>query len=148
MRAAATTMVCASLVLTYNYGAFSRRPASFKGGYNFIDFGWDEAEAERYRKLMSLADMIPKDASVAATETIGPHVSSRVQMFTMRQGPHNADYILASSKELKLSRTRPTLKAAIESGQYGVIRRVAEFALFKRGADTSQNQQLVNDWQL
>ncbi|HWZ87710.1 MAG TPA: hypothetical protein VNW92_02635, partial [Polyangiaceae bacterium] len=62
--------------------------------------------------------------------------------------PHNADYILASSKELKLSRTRPTLKAAIDSGQYGVIRRVAEFALFKRGADTSQNQQLVNDWQL
>ncbi|HWZ90905.1 MAG TPA: DUF2079 domain-containing protein, partial [Polyangiaceae bacterium] len=121
MRAAATTMVCASLVLTYNYGAFSRRPNSFKGGYNFIDFDWSAAESERYDKLMSLAALIPKDASVAATETIGPHVSSRVKMFTMRQGPHNADYILASSKELKLSHTRPTLKAAIESNQYGVV---------------------------
>jgi uncharacterized membrane protein len=148
MRAAAATMVCASLVLTYNYGAFSRRANSFKGGYNFIDFGYEPWEAVRYNEVMSLAALIPKDASVAATETIGPHVSSRVKMFTMRQGPHNADYILASSKELKLSRTRPTLKAAIESGQYGVIKRVAEFALLKRGADTSQNQQLVSDWQL
>jgi uncharacterized membrane protein len=148
MRAAATTMVCASLVLTYNYGAFSRRPNSFKGGYNFIDFDWSATEAQRYDQLMSLAALIPKDASVAATETIGPHVSSRVKMFTMRQGPHNADYILASSKELKLSHTRPTLKAAIESGQYGVIKRVAEFALFKRGADTGQNKQLISDWQL
>jgi uncharacterized membrane protein len=148
MRAAATTMVCASLVLTYNYGAFSRRPSSFKGGYNFIDFEWGAGEEERYKRLMSLADMIPKDASVAATETIGPHVSSRVKMFTMRQGPHNADYILASSKELKLSRTRVTLKAALDSGQYGVVKRVAEFALFKRGADTAQNKQLASDWQL
>jgi uncharacterized membrane protein len=148
MRAAATTMVCASLVLTYNYGAFSARPNSLKGGYSFIDFGWDAKEADRYERLRSLADLIPKEASVAATETVGPHVSSRVKMFTMRHGPNNADYVLASSKELKLSHTRPTLKAAVESGQYGVIKRNGEFALFKRGADTSQNKQLVSDWQL
>ena len=123
MRAAATTMVCASLVLTYNYGAFSARPNSLKGGYSFIDFGWDQAEAARYERLRSLADMIPSDASVAATETVGPHVSSRVQMFTMRHGPNNAEYVLASAKELKLSHTRPTLKAAVESGQYGVLKK-------------------------
>jgi len=148
MRAAATTMVCASLVLTYNYGAFAARPTSLKGGYSFIDFGFEPREAERYERLQSLVELIPKDASVAATETVGPHVSSRVKMFTMRHGPMGAEYVLASSKELKLSHTKPTLKAALESGQYGVIKRVAEFALLKRGADTAQNQQLVLDWQL
>ena len=148
MRAAAVTMFCASLVLTYNYGAFPARANSLKGGYSFIDFGWEPREAERYERLRSLVDLIPKEASVAATETVGPHVSSRVKMFTMRHGPMGAEYILASSKELKLSHTKPTLKAAIESGQYGVIQRAAEFALFKRGADTSQNKQLVLDWQL
>jgi uncharacterized membrane protein len=148
MRAAATTMVCASLVLTYNYGAFAARATSLKGGYNFIDFEYTPAEAERYRRLQTLVEMIPKDASVAATETVGPHVSSRVKMFTMRHGPQNAEYVLASNKELKLSRTRPTLKAAIESGQYGVLRRSGEFLLLKKGADTSQNKQLVLDWQL
>jgi uncharacterized membrane protein len=148
MRAAATTMVCASLVLTYNYGAFGARANSLKGGYNFIDFEYTPAEAERYRRLQTLVEMIPKDASVAATETVGPHVSSRVQMFTMRHGPQNADFVLASNKELKLSKTRPTLKAAIDSGQYGVLRRSGEFLLLKKGADTSQNKQLVLDWQL
>jgi uncharacterized membrane protein len=148
MRAAATTMVCVSLVLTYNYGAFAARPNSLKGGYNFIDFGFEPREAERYDRLQSLVEMIPKDASVAATETVGPHVSSRVKMFTMRHGPMGADWVLASSKELKLSRTKPTLKAALESGQYGVIKRVGEFALLKKGADTAQNPQLVLDWQL
>ncbi len=148
MRAAAATMLGASLVLTYNYGAFAARPNSLKGGYTFIDFNWDEQEANRYERLRSLADLIPKDASVAATETAGPHVSSRVQMFTMRHGPNHADYVLASSKELKLSHTRPTLKAAVESGEYGVIKRNGEFALLKRGADTSMNKQLVIDWLL
>ncbi|MET0792494.1 MAG: DUF2079 domain-containing protein [Polyangiaceae bacterium] len=148
MRAAATTMVCASLVLTYNYGAFGARANSLKGGYNFIDFEFTPAEAERYRRLQTLVEMIPKDASVAATETVGPHVSSRVKMFTMRHGPQSADYVLASSKELKLSRTKPTLKAALESDQYGVLRRSGEFVLLKKGADPSQNKQLVLDWQL
>jgi len=148
MRAAATTMVCVSLVLSYNYGAFGARPSSLKGGYNYIDFNFEPREAERYARLQSLVELIPKDASVAATETVGPHVSSRVKMFTMRHGPMGAQYVLASSKELKLSRTKPTLKAALESGQYGVVKRAAEFVLLKRGADTSQNQQLVLDWQL
>jgi uncharacterized membrane protein len=148
MRAAATTMVCASLVLTYNYGAFGARANSLKGGYNFIDFSWTPAEADRYARLQSLVELIPSEASVAATETVGPHVSSRVKMFTMRHGPQDANFVLASNKELKLSHTRSTLKAAIESGQYGVVQRSGEFVLLRRGADTSQNQQLLSDWQL
>lgn len=148
MRAAAITMVCASLVLTYNYGAFAARPSSLKGGYSFIDFTWGQAESDRYERLRSLIELIPRDASVAATETVGPHVASREKMFTMRHGPQNADFVLASSKELKLSRTKPTLKAALDSGQYGVIKRNGEFALFKRGASTAGNKQLSLDWQL
>ena len=148
MRAAAATMVCASLVLTYNYGAFAARPSSLKGGYSFIDFTWGDVEADRYERLSSLIELIPKNASVAATETVGPQVAAREKMFTMRHGPQNADWILASSKELKLSRTKPLLKAALDSGQYGVVKRNGEFALFKRGANISQNRQLSLDWQL
>ena len=148
MRAAAVTLACVSLVLTYNYGAFAARATSLKGGYSWIDFGWEPREAERYALLRGLVDMIPSDASVAATETVGPHVSSRVKMFTMRHGPNGAQFVLASNKELKLSRTRPTLKAALESGQYGVVKQSGEFVLLKKGADVSQNAQLVLDWQL
>jgi hypothetical protein len=69
-------------------------------------------------------------------------------MYAMRTGPHGAEYLLASGKELKLSHTRETITAAIENGEYGVLKRVGEFALLKRGVDTSQNAQLLMDWGL
>ena len=88
----------------------------------------------------------PKDATLAATEKVGPHLSSRVTIYAMRNGPQTADYIVASSRELKLSKTRPHLKDALESGRYGVIKRVGDFAMMKRGADPKGNAQLLADW--
>jgi uncharacterized membrane protein len=148
MHAAAVAMVAATLVLTYNYGAFSRRNGSVKGGFHKVDFSWTEADARRYATLMDLVKDIPADASVAATEKIGPHLSSRRVMHTMRNGPFGAEWVVASSRELKLSRTKPKLKDVVERGQYGVVRRVADFALLKKGYDTSRNQQLIDDWDL
>nr|PZN26174.1 MAG: hypothetical protein DIU78_08450 [Pseudomonadota bacterium] len=149
-RHAATLAVAfASLVLTFNYGAFAMRDRSFRGGFHKVEFSMSDAERQRYADLQSLIALIPDDASVAATEKVGPHVSSRLYMYTMRHGPpQNAEYILASSRELKLARTRPRLYEALKSGRYGVVRRVADFALMKRGHDTSGNAQLIRDWKL
>jgi len=148
MRAAAAAMVVSTLVLTYNYGAFTRRNGSVKGGFHKVDFTWTEADAKRYATLMDLIKDIPPDASVAATEKIGPHLSSRRVMHTMRNGPYGAEWVVASSKELKLSKTKPKLKDIVERGQYGVVRRAADFALLKKGYDTSGNQKLIDDWGL
>ncbi len=148
MRAAAAAMVVATLVLTYNYGAFTRRNGSVKGGFHKVDFSWSEADAKRYATLMDLVKDIKPDASVAATEKIGPHLSSRRVMHSMRNGPFGAEWVVASSRELKLSKTKPKLKEIVEKGEYGVVRRVADFALLKRGYDTSGNQQLIDDWDL
>ncbi|HEV8550827.1 MAG TPA: DUF2079 domain-containing protein [Polyangiaceae bacterium] len=147
-RAAAATLVAASLVLSYNYGAFARREGSFKAGFSKIEFTFTEAEYDRYQELLELTSVIPKDASVAATEKCGPHLSSRLNMFTMRNGPQTADWIVGSSRELKLSKTRPTLKDALESGRYGVVNRIGDFALMKKGYATDGNQALIDDWEL
>ncbi len=147
-RAALASLVASTLVLTYNYGAFSRREGSFKGGFNKIEFTYTEAEHARYERLMDLVKVLPPDAPIAATEKIGPHISSRVTLYAMRNGPQNAEYIVASSRELKLSKTRPHLKEALESGRYGVIRRVGDFALMKRGAPPKDNEKLLQDWGL
>ena len=142
------SMVFTTLVLTYNYGAFTRRNGSVKGGFHKVDFTWTEGDAKRYATLMDLIKDIPPDASVAATEKIGPHLSSRRVLHTMRNGPFGAEWVVASSKELKLSKTKPKLKEIVERGQYGVVRRVADFALLKKGYDTSANQKLIDDWGL
>jgi uncharacterized membrane protein len=147
-RAAAAAMVAGSLVLSYNYGAFARREGSFKAGFSKIEFSFTEEEWDRYQELLEITSIIPKDASLAATEKCGPHLSSRLNMFTMRQGPQTADWIVASARELKLSKTRPTLKEALESGKYGVIKRLDDFAVMKLGYSTADNQQLIDDWEL
>ncbi|HEY3493080.1 MAG TPA: DUF2079 domain-containing protein [Polyangiaceae bacterium] len=147
-RAALATVAAASLVLSYNYGAFPRREGSFKAGFSKIEFTYSDAERARYAELLEIIKDIPKDAPVAATEKCGPHVSSRLSIFTMRNGPQTGEYILASARELKLSKTRPTLKEALETGQYGVLRRVGDFALMKKGHSTAGNAQLIQDWEL
>jgi uncharacterized membrane protein len=148
MYAAAAAMVGATLVLTYNYGAFPARNGSFKGQFNKIEFTFTDAERARYKALQEIIQIIPPDASLAATEKVGPHVSSRLVIYTMRNGPYDAEWILASSRELKLSKTRPKLREAVESGRYGVVKRIEDFAVLRRGHDTSGNQKLIEDWDL
>jgi uncharacterized membrane protein len=146
--AALITMCGASAVLSYNYGAFAARENSFKGGFHKVEFTFSEAERARYARLQELIKIIPPDAKLAATEKVGPHVSSRRVLHTMRQGPRGADWILASSRELKLSKTKPSLKAVLEKNEYGVYKRSGDFAVFKKGHDTSGNAQLMKDWGL
>jgi hypothetical protein len=147
-RAAVGAMLFASAVLTYNYGAFPAREKTFRGGYSTIEFFYNERERERYAELQEIIRHIPADAKVAATERVGPHVSSRKTLYAMRNGPHDADYILAWKRQLKMAKTLPTLRAALVRGEFGVFKRVGEFALFKRGHDTSDNRQLMTDWRL
>ncbi len=147
-RAALFALCGASAVLSFNYGAFACRENSFKGGFHKVEFTYTEAEAERYARLMELIKDIPKAADVAATEKVGPHLSSRRILHTMRTGPHGSEWIVASSKELKLSRTKVSLRAVLDKNQYGVIKRSGDFALFKRGAPTDGNAKLIRDWGL
>jgi uncharacterized membrane protein len=147
-RAALITMCGASLVLSFNYGAFAMRENAFKGGFHKVEFTYSQAEAERYQRLMALIKDIPKDATVAATEKVGPHLSSRRILHTMRTGPHGATWIVASSRELKLSKTKPSLRAVLDRNEYGVIKRSGDLALFKKGAPTDGNAKLIRDWGL
>jgi uncharacterized membrane protein len=146
--AAVAALIASTLVMTYNYGAFARREGSFKAGFNRIEFTLSDEERARFAEFMELVKDVPPDAPLAATEKVGPHLSSRVNFFSMRQGPQTAEYIVGSSKELKLSKTRPTLKEALESGRYGVLRRIGDFALMKKGHSTEGNAQLLEDWAL
>jgi len=148
MRAAAGGMLLAATALSYNLGAFTAHTGTVKGGYFAVEFEFSDAERERYRALRELIAMIPDDASVSATEIAGPHVSSRKLMYAMRAGTQNADYLLIESHKLKLGRTRESLRGALESGQYGILARRADFGLFKRGQDPSKNAQIIQEWEL
>ncbi len=147
-RAALFAFCGASAVLSFNYGAFACRENSFKGGFHKVEFTYSETEDKRYHQLRELIKDIPKDATVAATEKVGPHLSSRRILHTMRTGPHGAEWMVASSRELKLSKTKVSLRAVLDKNQYGVIKRSGDFAIFKKGAPTDGNAKLIKDWGL
>ncbi len=147
MRAALTTVCVASLFMTYQLGAFPRRD-TMRGGYDHIDFTYSAEERERYAALREVISHMRKGASVTATENIAPHVADHVYLYAMRQGTYGCEYLLASSRELRLQRTKPSLGEALRGKGYGLVFQKADFALFQRGADPSKNAKIISEWAL
>lgn len=147
-RAAIVAMAVSTSALSYNYGAFARRPESVKGGYFAIEFTFNDAERQRYAELLDVIRDIPSEASVVATENVGPHVSSRRYMYALRRGVYDAEYMLAARTELDFEQTRKLFTDAVKSGSYGVLKRQGDFVLLKKGHDASGNTVLAQDWKL
>lgn len=145
---AIVAVAVASLALTYNYGAFPRRDRALRAGYHHIKFGWSKKEEAALRHIHRMVADIPESASVASTERIGAHLSSRQVFYTLRRGHHDADYIVANKKGLALDRTSTAVKDALRGGEYGVFGRYGEFVVLKRGADPEQNDALSKEWGL
>ena len=135
-------------VLSYNYGAFPARDGALKSGYHSITFSMSDEERERYAQLLDIISSIPPNASVAATEKTGPHVSSRRVFYSLRRDSYHADYLLARQKGLRLDRTKRVITDALASGEYGVYRVVGEFVLMKRGHSTAGNEDIIREWRL
>jgi hypothetical protein len=147
-RAAVASMSFCIAVLCYNYGAFSMRDGALKSGYHKITFSVTDEDQARYAALLDIISSIPKEASVATTEKIGPHLSSRQHFFSLRRGSYHVDFIVVRKKGLRLDRTKQSVTDALVSGEYGVFRRVDEFVLLKKNHDTSKNASLMDEWRL
>ena len=146
--AALAAIACTVGVLSYNYGAFSARDGALKSGYQTITFSFTGEERKLYADLQEIIKSIPPEASVAASEKIGPHVSSRRVFYSLRRDSYRADYLITRPKELRLDRTKNVIANALTTGQYGVFKRVGEFVLLKRGHATQGNAALISEWRL
>lgn len=145
---AVVAMCAATAALSYNYGAFSARDKALESGYHKITFSFSKSEGETLADVRALVASIPPDASVASTERVGAHLSSRVGFYTLRRGSHGVDYIVARKSGLRLDRTKETVFKALDSGAYGVEGRFGEFIVFKKGAETKGNEAVIKEWKL
>jgi uncharacterized membrane protein len=137
-RAAAGAIAFSVLLFSFHHGAIIGRD-NFRGGFRKVQFEFSEADKKKYQDLKALIVDIPKNASVAATETEAPHVSNREDCFTLRFGHDNADYLLVSISEARVGATRKHFTQAVSSGQYGFLRQSGNFMLWKRGAPQDRN---------
>jgi uncharacterized membrane protein len=137
-RAAVWALLASALLFSYHHGAILQQE-NFRGGFRKVIFERTDADRAKYADLMELVRLIPKHASVAATETEAPHVSNREDCFTMRFGHDNADFLLLSIAEAKGGTTRKHFKQAVDSGEYGFVRQSGAFMLWQRGAPKDEN---------
>lgn len=146
--AAALAVGLVSVALTYNYGAFPQRDGSLAAGYHKIRFHMKPEDRQKLADLRVVGAMLPKSASVATTERIGAHLSSRLGFYTLRRGHHDVDYIVAEKSGLRLDRTKQSILDGLESGDYGVFARQGPFIVFKRGHETDDNEDVIHEWKL
>ena len=93
-RAAAATMVLASLIATAAWGAFPPRRV-FHSSYGVISFAPPTAQERRRLKALDEAmRLVPKKAILAASDRELSHVSNRIECWNLAVGTEGADYAL------------------------------------------------------
>jgi uncharacterized membrane protein len=132
--AAALALLVSSTLYTYHFGAIFQHN-NFRGGFRTVQFHRTDAERRRYEDLHTLIKQIPPDASVAAGEAEAPHLSNREDLFTIRFGYEDADYLLINLDESRSGAAADVAKKAVRSGNYGFVTSIGRVALWKRGGD-------------
>lgn len=132
--AAAAVFAVALFCHSYCFGAILQQER-FQGGFSTISFRMTPEEKQRYADLSALIAMIPREASVAATENEVPHISTRKIAYTMRQNPGPVDYLLVNRSHL--GGTEQHLRSAFAGATYGLVaEKRSELYLFKKGPKT------------
>ena len=130
-------IVLSTLITSYFYGSVFESPR-MRGGFGAISYEWTEADQAQLDEFRKLADMIPRDASVAATSREVPHLSNRRDAYSLLIGYFDADYMLVRKAHLKKKdQARRAYDAALATGQYERIANEDTFMLWKR---TNQKQ--------
>lgn len=136
--AATLAVVFAATAYSYNFGAIFQHH-SFHAGFQQVGYSRTPEEKKRYEDLMDLVHMIPKNASVAATEMEAPHVSNREDCFTLRFFYEDADYLLINLDEVRGNPTKDIVAGALETGRYGYVTSKGRVALWKRDGAQDKN---------
>jgi uncharacterized membrane protein len=114
----------ATFLTTHVWGAMPPGD-KFRGGFRNIPELRPPTAAERQkgRDLAELAAKVPPAATLAASETEHPHVSTRLNILALRMGYEGADYILYG--EDSGGGGGDQAKAALDSKQYELVERRA-----------------------
>lgn len=130
-KAALATLAVGIFAHSFVYGAVLQRN-TFVAGFHKVAFGMTDAERARYEALRKMVDSIPKDASVAATETECPHIANRVDAYTLRIAHGDSDFLLVRYGMVG-GEERRLLIEALTKHEYGVIGADQDIFLFKKG---------------
>jgi uncharacterized membrane protein len=135
------TLPVAMLITSYQHGAILQHNTART---HFIPyrFGITDADRKRHDDLYALIAQIPPMAKVSSSEWVVAQVSSRPDSYALRDSVYDAQYMLVSldtrQDELQV------IRAALRSGQFGVVEQRGQYALAERGYSTTRNPALLD----
>jgi hypothetical protein len=94
-------------------------------------------EQKRFEDLRAVASKIPANASVAATELEIPHVSTRLDAFTLKVTDGGAEYLFIDKHHID-GEARQHLHQALKRTPYGLVAKQGEFFLFAKGKSSKE----------
>ena len=123
-------MVVATLSASYNWGAFFQNH-NVSAGWGRVNLKpLTDKEREKLAQLEELVSVIPKDASVGASETELPHLSNRVTSYTLRYWYDKPDYILYRNGTGKFGANQADKE--LKAGRYERVDSRGPFILLKK----------------
>jgi hypothetical protein len=121
-------VLVASLLASWKHGAIIEN-SSFKGGFRSLKRDWNEEVAEKYQSFLGLVSHIEPDASVAATDRVGSHISNRAAAYRVDQDV-DADYFLVHANDIR-GRNKKILDRRKKEGGLELIERVGSWSLYR-----------------
>jgi uncharacterized membrane protein len=126
----AVALSCAGLLAGDRLGALGDSEAFLSGNAPLIR-ELDDPARERYAWLAAAVATIPAEASVSATDSLGPHVSTRLRLYHFRDQP-DADWLLILESETTRDQ-RQRLRSRVRQGELEQVARYAkEITIYRR----------------
>jgi uncharacterized membrane protein len=126
-RASLLALCLGVLCHSYVFGAIFQHN-TFVGGFSRVFFEMSKGERRRYADLREVAARIPPDASVAATELEIPHVSARLDAYTLKVTDGDAQFLFLNKEHFD-GEARQIVRRAFKKQPYCVLANKGEFYL-------------------
>lgn len=139
--AAAGALAAGTFLAAHQFGVFQRE--NFHAGRGKVEFDYTDRHREALRNLRELAQTIPREAKLAATEHDTPHLAERPYLYTLKYYVYDAEYLLYSYDDLDFGAARGLVHQALTSGEFGWHADRPGFVVLRRGAPTDRNADLV-----
>jgi uncharacterized membrane protein len=137
-RAALGALLFGVTVHSYVFGAILQHE-TYIGGFLPVPYKITASEKDQYAKLKKVVSLIPRTASVAATDREVPHISNRYSAYTLRIHHGDSDYLLINQTGVAPD-VRNIVQNALSRNDYGYVTKEGPFYLFKRGHVSSETE--------
>jgi uncharacterized membrane protein len=102
--AVVVAIFCSTCCMSYNFGAFHDN-ADFRAGHTRLTRTLDDRQKSRWNIVKKMKAMVPQQASLSATESLGPHFAARKIIHRLKH-LKNTDYYLTYEPDLRDKKLR------------------------------------------